>query len=56
MINTKVRLIMSFSAENEEALYSQQKQNLDLTVALIINSLWSFDGPEPGGLELAIRK
>ena len=30
---------MSFSAENEEALYSQQKQDLKLTMALIINSL-----------------
>ena len=38
MVNTEVRLI-SFSAAEGEALYSQQKQNLELTVAQIMNSL-----------------
>ena len=39
MVNTKIRLIMFFTAEGREALYSQQKQNLELTVAQIMNSL-----------------
>ena len=29
MINTKVRLIIFFAAENRKALYSQQKQDLE---------------------------
>ena len=40
MINTKIRLIMFFAAEDGEALYSQQKQNLELTVAQIMSSLF----------------
>ena len=39
MINTKIRLILSFSDENGEALISQQEQDLELTMAPIINSL-----------------
>ena len=39
MINTKIRLIMFFAAKDKEALYSQQKQNWELTVAQIMNSL-----------------
>ena len=39
MINTENRLIIFFAAENEEALYSQQKQDLELTLALIMSSL-----------------
>ena len=34
-----IRLIMFFAAKNEEALYSQQKQDWELTVAQIMNSL-----------------
>ena len=30
MVSTKVRLIIFFAAEDEEALYSQQKQDLEL--------------------------
>ena len=33
MVNTEIRLIISFAAENGEALYIQQKQDLELTVA-----------------------
>ena len=33
MVNTKVRLIIFFAAKNGEALYSEQKQDWDLTVA-----------------------
>ena len=37
--NTEIRLIIFFAAEDGEALYSQQKQDQDLTVAPIMNSL-----------------
>ena len=39
MVNTKIRLIISFAAKDEEALDSQQKQDWELTVAQIMNSL-----------------
>ena len=39
MINTEIRLIMFFAAKDGEALYSQQKQDLELTVTQIMNSL-----------------
>ena len=39
MINTKIRLIILFAAKEEEALYSQQKQDWELTVAQIMNFL-----------------
>ena len=44
MINTKIRLIMFFAAKDGEALYSQQKQDLELTVAQIISSLLQSSG------------
>ena len=37
MVNTKIRLIIFFAAKNGEALYSQQKQDQELTVAQIMN-------------------
>ena len=39
MVNTKIRLIIFFAATDGEALYSQQKQDWELTVAQIMNSL-----------------
>ena len=39
MVNTEIRLIIFFAAEDGEALYSQQKQDWELTVAQILNSL-----------------
>ena len=39
MVNTKIRLIIFFAAKDGEAVYSQQKQDWELTVALIVNSL-----------------
>ena len=39
MVNTKVRLIIFFAAKDGEALHSQQKQDWELTVAQIMNSL-----------------
>ena len=39
MVNTKIRLIIFFADKDGEALYSQQKQDQELTVAQIMNSL-----------------
>ena len=39
MINTEIRLIIFFAAKDGETLYSQQKQDQELTVAQIMNSL-----------------
>ena len=39
MVNTKIRLIIFFAAKDGEALYSQQKQDQELTVAQSINSV-----------------
>ena len=39
MVNTEIRLILFFAAKEGEALFSQQKQDLELTVAQIMNSL-----------------
>ena len=39
MVNTEIRLILFFAAKDREALYSQQKQDQELTVAQIMNSL-----------------
>ena len=39
MVNTEIRLIIFFAAKDGEALYSQQKQDQELTVAQIVNSL-----------------
>ena len=41
MVNAEIRLIMLFEAEGTEALYSWQKQDWELTVAQIMNSLLS---------------
>ena len=39
MVNTEITLIIFFAAKDGEALYSQQKQDQELTVAQIMNSL-----------------
>ena len=39
MVNTEIRLIIFFAAEEGEALYSQQKQDQELTAAQIMNAL-----------------
>ena len=51
MVNIKIRLITSSVAEDGEALYSQQKQDLKLTVSQIMNSLL-----QNSGLKLKYRK
>ena len=39
MVNTENRLTIFFGAKDGEALYSQQKEDQELTVAQIMNSL-----------------
>ena len=39
MVDPEIRLIISFVAEDGEALYTQQKQDWEQTVAQIMNSL-----------------
>ena len=38
MVNTEIRLIILCAAKGGEILYSQQKQDWELTVAQIMNS------------------
>ena len=38
MVNTEIRWIIFFAAKDGEALYSQQKQDQELTVTQIMNS------------------
>ena len=44
MVNVEIRLILFFVVEDGEALYIQQKQDLELTVAQIISSLLQNPG------------
>ena len=44
MVSTKIRLIIFFAAEDKEALYSQQKQDLELAVAQFFRSLLKNSG------------
>ena len=39
MVNTEIRLIIFFAVKDGEALYSQQEQDQEQTVAQIMNSL-----------------
>ena len=41
MVNTKITLIIIFATKDGEVLHSQQKQDWELTVAQIMNSLLS---------------
>ena len=43
MVNTEIRLIIFFAAKDGEALYGQHKQDQELTVAQIMNSLPNSD-------------
>ena len=42
MVNTAIRLMIFFAAKDGEALYSQQKQDQELTVAQIMNSVYQI--------------
>ena len=44
MVNTEIRLIIFLAAEEGEALYSQQKQDLEVTVTQSISSLLQNSG------------
>ena len=44
MVDTEIRMIIFFAVEDGEDLYSQQKQDLELTVAQIMNSLLQNSG------------
>ena len=44
MVNTEIRWIIFFAAKDGEALYSQQKQDLKMTVAQIMSSLLQNSG------------
>ena len=39
MVNTEIRLITFFAAKDGEPLFSQQKEDWELTVAQTMNSL-----------------
>ena len=39
MVNIEMKLIIFFAAKDGEALYSQQKQDREMTVVQIMNSL-----------------
>ena len=39
MVNIKIRLTIFFAAKDVETLYSQQKQDREMTVAQIMNSM-----------------
>ena len=44
MVNMQIKLITFFVAKEGEAVYSLQKQDLELTVAQIISFLWQNPG------------
>ena len=43
LLIAKIRLTIFFAAKDEQALYSQQKQDWELTVAQIMSSLPNSD-------------
>ena len=44
MFNTEIKLITFFEAKDGEAIYSQKKQDLELTVAQVISYSWQNSG------------
>ena len=56
MVNTKIRLIIFFAAKDGEALYSQQKQDQELTVAQIMNSLLPNSDLKKKNFRLKLKK
>ena len=45
MANIEIRLIIFFAAKDGKALYSQQKQDIELTVAQIMKSYCQIQTP-----------
>ena len=48
MVNTEIRLSIFFAVKDGEALYRQQKQDQELTVVQIMNSLLPISDTLPG--------
>ena len=46
MVSTEIRFDLFFVVKDGEALYSQQKQDLELTVAQIVTSLLQNSGSD----------
>ena len=46
MVSTEIRFDLFFAVKDREALYSQQKQDLELTVAQIVTSLLQNSGSD----------
>ena len=44
MVNTKIKLIMFFAAKEAEDLYSEQNEDLELTVAQIMSCFLQNSG------------
>ena len=44
MIKTEIRLILFFAVKSEETLYSQRKQDLELSVAQVMSSVLKNSG------------
>jgi len=51
MVNTEIRFFIFFAAKDGEALYSQQKQDQELTMAQIMNSLLQIQTEIEGSRE-----
>ena len=48
MVNTEIRIIILFAAKDGEALYSQQKQDLEQTVAQNMTAKFRFKSKKVG--------
>ena len=55
MVNTEISLIILIATKDEDTLYSQQKQDLELTVAQIISSLLQNSGLNQRKVEKTTR-
>ena len=56
MVNTKIRLIIFFAAKDGVALYTQQKQHPELTMAQIMNSLLPNSDLKKVGKTIALTR
>ena len=50
MIKTEIRLILFFAVKSEETLYSQRKQDLELSVAQVMSS-YDYTGEVMNGFK-----
>ena len=56
MVNTKIRLILFCAAKDGEALYSQQKQDWEMTVAQIMMTVAQIMNSLLPNSDLNLRK